>query len=531
MSTQTRPDEDYVLAAVHLENEVKAVVTDTVSKLPLTFKMIVAETQKDQVLQQVMQFLKEGWPVSSKKITDPAVRKFNSRRDGLQIANNCLMFGDRIVIPEKFRKQVLHQLHKGHPGMDRMKSLARSYIYWPNVDEDVKDFVRECRSCAQAAKAPTKTTLECWPVCTQPWQRVHIDYAGPIGGYYYLVIVDAYSKWPQIFRTLNITATATLDILRETFARYGNPETLVSDNGTQFTSEKFQQFVQENGINHMRTAPYHPQSNGQAERFVDSLKRGLKKLSEGESTPTLQHLQTFLFVYRNTPNKCSPQTKTPAELFLGRPARTTLDLLKKPVRTPTSSNDQQNLQFNRRHGAIKREFQPGDLVYAEYHSNNKKSWIPGRIVERKSSVNYNVFLHLGPREKLIRSHTNQLRERYEAKEPSVAQPVNLPWQILLQEHQDYTHIETDDLEEETFPPGPDVVPVPEVSATTPANDDRLRCNTPELVHPEAIAVTEPDEIQPDEATGQEPSVDTTTASLQEVASLVGPIRHILKGEM
>lgn len=238
MSTQTRPDEDYVLAAVHLENEVKAVVTDTVSKLPLTFKMIVAETQKDQVLQQVMQFLKEGWPVSSKKITDPAVRKFNSRRDGLQIANNCLMFGDRIVIPEKFRKQVLHQLHKGHPGMDRMKSLARSYIYWPNVDEDVKDFVRECRSCAQAAKAPTKTTLECWPVCTQPWQRVHIDYAGPIGGYYYLVIVDAYSKWPQIFRTLNITATATLDILRETFARYGNPETLVSDNGTQFTSEK-----------------------------------------------------------------------------------------------------------------------------------------------------------------------------------------------------------------------------------------------------------------------------------------------------
>lgn len=76
--------------------------------------------------------------------------------------------------------------------------------------------------------------------------------------------------------------------------RFGNPDILVSDNGTQFTSGQFQMFWCKNGITHIRTAPYHPQSNGQAERFVDSLKRGLKKLGKAEGSPRLEHLHTFL---------------------------------------------------------------------------------------------------------------------------------------------------------------------------------------------------------------------------------------------
>ncbi|XP_055623317.1 uncharacterized protein K02A2.6-like [Toxorhynchites rutilus septentrionalis] len=121
-----------------------------------------------------------------------------------------------------------------------------------------------------------------------------------------------------------------MDMLRETFSRFGNSESLVSDNGTQFTSEQFQQFFHANGIKHLRTGPYHPQSNGQAERFVDSLKRGLKKLRYGESSPTLEHLHTFLSVYRSTPNPNTPESTSPAEAFLGRPVRNTLDLLRKP---------------------------------------------------------------------------------------------------------------------------------------------------------------------------------------------------------
>lgn len=158
--------------------------------------MVRKETTCDPVLQEVANYINQGWPLKSNNIQDPVVRQFVARREGLQMVHDCLMFGDRVVIPLKFRKRIIRQLHRGHPGMDRMKSLARSFVYWPNIDDDVEDCVRHCSSCAEATKAPRKTLLESWPLPTKPWERVHIDYAGPIDGYYYLVIVDAYSKWP-----------------------------------------------------------------------------------------------------------------------------------------------------------------------------------------------------------------------------------------------------------------------------------------------------------------------------------------------
>ncbi|XP_055633465.1 uncharacterized protein K02A2.6-like [Toxorhynchites rutilus septentrionalis] len=243
----------------------------------------------------------------------PAVHPFFSRREGLQVSQDCVTFCDRVVFPERFRKRIIRQLHRGHPGIGRMKSLARSPTS-PNIDDDVE------------SRSPT----------SKPWDRVHIDYAGPVDGYYYLVVVDAYSKWPEIFRTRTTTTTVTLEILQETIARYGNPHSLVSDNGTQFVSSRFKQFCKENGIQHLTTTPYHPQSNGQAERFVDALKRGLKKLVEGEKAVMFQDLQTFLSVYRSTPNR-SIDGKTPAHLFLGRPLRMTLDVLKPCPPSPRRS--------------------------------------------------------------------------------------------------------------------------------------------------------------------------------------------------
>ncbi|XP_055907454.1 uncharacterized protein K02A2.6-like [Eupeodes corollae] len=135
--------------------------------------------------------------------------------------------------------------------------------------------------------------------------------------------------------------------LSELFFRYGDCKQLVSNSGIQFISAEFQSFIKSRGIQHLRTT--HPQTNGQVERFVDTLKRSLKKIKqEGTSQ---QKLETFLQTYRSTPNQNLTNFKSPAEAFLSRKIRTSLDLLKRKENPPTTRNEKQNIQYNKHHGA------------------------------------------------------------------------------------------------------------------------------------------------------------------------------------
>lgn len=127
------------------------------------------------------------------------------------------------------------------------------------------------------------------------------------------------------------------------FARYGDADTINSDNGTQFVSSLFSKFVNDRGISHIRTTPYLPQSNGQAERFVFTLKRALAKLkNEGTSK---ENLETFLHIYRSTPKSDS---KSPAELFINRNIKTSLDFLKPREIKPIKRNINQEMIFNKK---------------------------------------------------------------------------------------------------------------------------------------------------------------------------------------
>lgn len=76
--------------------------------------------------------------------------------------------------------------------------LARSYVYWPCIDDDITRYVKGCTKCSLVAKTLPKTTLRSWPIAERPMQRIHMDIAGPVRNFYYFIIVDAYSKWPQI---------------------------------------------------------------------------------------------------------------------------------------------------------------------------------------------------------------------------------------------------------------------------------------------------------------------------------------------
>ena len=104
-----------------------------------------------------------------------------------------------------------------------------------------------------------------------------MDYAGPFEGKMILILIDAHSKWVEAICTHGSTSTVVIDKLRTLFARFGLPETIVTDNGTCFVSAEFETFLSRNGIKHLTSAPYHPSSNGLAERAVQLVKRGLKK--------------------------------------------------------------------------------------------------------------------------------------------------------------------------------------------------------------------------------------------------------------
>ena len=167
----------------------------------------------------------------------------------------CLLWGSRVAKPPSLQARILLELHLSHPGIVRMKELARSYVWWPRIDQDIEKTVRDCNCCQLQQKQPSSAPLHPWEWPARTWQRVHIDFAGPFLGSISLLLVDARSKWPEVVPMQSTTATKTVECLRTIVVRQGLPEQLLSDNGPQFVSEQFQDFLQGNGIQHIQSTP------------------------------------------------------------------------------------------------------------------------------------------------------------------------------------------------------------------------------------------------------------------------------------
>lgn len=424
IASQREPDSSFVIAAISsVEVEVRNLLADAIAVLPVNHQMIQKATSEDPVLSKVLHYIRESWPET---IEDANIRIIANRKESLSEIDGCVMLSNRIIIPFLFQNKVMKQLHTAHPGIVRMKALARSYVYWPNMDTEIAQFVSRCSRCAAAAKAPTKTTLSAWPKTNEPWSRIHTDFAGPYEGLNFLLIIDSYSLWPEVFIMPNITSSATVDKFRETFARLGRPHTIVSDNGTQYTSQLFSEFCKSEGSEHIRTSPYHPQSNGLAERFVDTFKRALLK-TKGEALTSV-NLQTFLRCYRTTPNANLPNHCSPAEMMFGRRLRTCFDMLTPPKHSEQNKNKDMEEQFNTKHGSINRSYHPDEHVYVMAYARQNRTWMPAVILERIGSVMYTVRTETGV---VWRRHSNQIRKRGEDT-PIEKTDTFLPLEVLLE---------------------------------------------------------------------------------------------------
>ena len=125
-----------------------------------------------------------------------------------------------MVIPLKLQSQVLTELHQGHPGVVKMKAVARSHVWWASVDNDIEQCARACEACQVSRNLPAKAPLHPWAWPTLPWERIHVDFAGPLQGKMLLVVIDAHLKWPEVVVLTSTTATKTIEALRELFARF-----------------------------------------------------------------------------------------------------------------------------------------------------------------------------------------------------------------------------------------------------------------------------------------------------------------------
>lgn len=293
-------------------------------ELPIDWTQIQTASAKDNEISSIFEYLRLGWP----KIIGENFKPYIKFKNNFSIVDNCLMLGHKVVIPSSLRTDFLKTLHSTHLGMVKTKSLARSYVWWPHIDSEIENLIRSCKFCLKTQNSPPKAPLQSWEYPKVPWQRIHIDYLGPIfQKYYILVIIDAHSKWPEAMVTTNTTSSNTIKLLRETFARFGLPECIVSDNATSFKSQDFQTFLLKNQIEFKEIPPFHPASNGQAENCVKTIKKALFKVIDNSSIDKLNlTLNNFLLSYRITPH-CTTGV-SPAELILLRKPRTVLDFVK-----------------------------------------------------------------------------------------------------------------------------------------------------------------------------------------------------------
>ena len=296
-----------------LEFEVNVVSTLPISKPKLN--QLQSMTQCDSDLQQLVQITQKGWPDHKSKVPSQCL-PYWSFREQISFSDGILFKGEKIIIPKAMQPEMLKLIHRSHLGIAKSLSRARDIMYWPGMASQIQDIVSSCVTCNAHQRRNQKEPLMPHSVPDRPWSKLGVDIF-ELQGQQYLVIVDYYSGFIEIDPLTHVTAKHVINHCKSQFSRHGIPDTLISDNGPQFSSHEFQQFVERYQIDHHTSSPYHPQSNGMAEKAVQTVKRLMTKARHDGNDPYLALLE-----YRNTP--WSDTLGSPAQRLMGRRTKTLL---------------------------------------------------------------------------------------------------------------------------------------------------------------------------------------------------------------
>ncbi|KAL5017541.1 hypothetical protein ScPMuIL_007130 [Solemya velum] len=299
LQSMTPEEEDF-------ESDVEAFVDSVETRLEELRKAI----HEDSVLSVITKYCQEGWPGFEKPSINVVTRPYWQIREEITLCQGLLMRGNRLIIPTYLRAEILQRIHEGHQGIVKCCERARNSVWWPRINREIEDLVRNCTICVKQ-KADHAEPLRPTPFPERPWQKVGSDLF-QIKNAIYLLVVDYFSRYIEIALLKSTSSQAVINHMQSIFARHGIPETVVSDNGPQYASEAFVKFAKDYGFCHETSSPYYPQGNAEAERAVQTIKRAIRNASDPYQA---------LLAYRATPLKCG---YSPAELLMGRRLRTTL---------------------------------------------------------------------------------------------------------------------------------------------------------------------------------------------------------------
>ncbi|XP_055523166.1 uncharacterized protein K02A2.6-like [Wyeomyia smithii] len=327
-------------------------------------KMLKRSTDNDETLTKLRKCILDG----NRCGADAELVAFKNVFEELSIEDGIIMRGYRVVVPITLRNEMLRILHSSHLGINKMKSVARGSIWWPGLDYDIKIHAQQCESCALEQPSPPRAKLIPWNVPEK---------------------------------------------LMECMSRFGLVDEVVSDNGTQFTAEKFRRFLTANGIKHTLTAPGHPATNGAAENFVKSFKTSLKKSLRSRNGRALTEIICNILMGYRKSKHCSSQV-APAIAMFNRDIKSRMDLVNPMNKTCTTSDRMklniersQKKQIKQYKGVREAVFNRGESVFVRDYSNpNKTAWTKAVVLHTVGLRNYIVKLDVSGR--TIKRHTDQM---------------------------------------------------------------------------------------------------------------------------
>ena len=362
---------------------------------------------RDPVLNCLKRHVLEGWP--DDQIDCPLeIRSYWTFKEDISYQDGLLLKSDKVIVPKVLRSEMLSRIHESHLGINKCKQRARELLFWPGMSTQIEELVARCEMCATHRPINSREPMIVSESPSRPWEMVGCDLF-EFRGTYYLVCVDYYSKWPEIARLDDLSSKTMVTHLKSMFARYGIPDVVRSDNGPQFASQVFEDFQKSYGFKHLTSSPRFPQSNGEAERAVQTVKNLLKKAQDPYKA---------LLDYRSTP--LEGIGFSPSQLLMSRRLKTTLPVKKSLLLSENATQvknalDKCKLTQKQNYDRRCSQESPPLKIGQKVRLQKDKVWVPATVVSK----------HETPRSYIIKDHSGSIyrRNRRHLRE---SQSANIP---------------------------------------------------------------------------------------------------------